>query len=72
MNNIYTYEVDHGDESPSIGAGTEVNGGKVLAFSFTGQLGNNNKAYEILDSIFDENEVGDDVREKLLEIQALI
>ncbi len=35
---IYTYEVDHGDDSPAINAGMEVNGGKVTAVQFDSAL----------------------------------
>lgn len=31
---IYTYEVDHGDNSPEITAGMELMGGKLVAVEF--------------------------------------
>ena len=34
----YTYEVDHGDESPAITAGMEINGGKLTAVQFDSAL----------------------------------
>jgi hypothetical protein len=37
-NNIYTYVVDHGDESPAIGAGIEINGGILTAVQFNDAL----------------------------------
>ena len=30
----YTYEVDHGDESPRIQSGMEINGGRLVAVEF--------------------------------------
>jgi hypothetical protein len=36
--NFYTYVVDHGDESPAIGADTVINGGKVQAVMFEDAL----------------------------------
>lgn len=35
---IYTYVVDHGEHNPSVSAGTEVNGGKVIAVQFDDAL----------------------------------
>lgn len=72
MSNIYTYEVDHGDEAPSVGAGTIVNGGKVTTICFDGQLSKNQKAHDILESIFEDFHLENYVRERLLEVQALI
>ena len=34
----YTYEVDHGDDSPAIKAGMEINGGKLTAVQFDAAL----------------------------------
>lgn len=34
----YTYEVDHGNDSPEITAGMEINGGKLTAVQFDSAL----------------------------------
>lgn len=31
---VYTYVVDHGDESPSVGAEMQINGGKCIGVTF--------------------------------------
>ncbi|PCI62009.1 MAG: hypothetical protein COB35_04835 [Gammaproteobacteria bacterium] len=72
MSNIYTYEVDHGDKAPSVGASTEINGGKVTAVCFTAQLENNQKAHEILQGILDDDDLCNDTYDKLIVIQNLI
>jgi len=72
MNNIYTYEVDHGNESPSVGAGTEINGGKVTAISFTAQLNDNDKAREIIEDMLDNDFLERATFDKLIDIQNLI
>jgi len=72
MNNFYTYEVDHGNESPSVGVGSEVNGGKVTAVSFTAQLESNNKAREIIEDMLDNDFLERATFDKLIDIQNLI
>ncbi|MGE4259974.1 hypothetical protein [Shewanella sp.] len=34
MSIIYTYVVDHGEEAPTVGAGTTVNGGHCIGVTF--------------------------------------
>ena len=70
--NIYTYEVDHGEEAPSVGYGTEINGGKVIAVAFTDQLSNNQRAQVIIESLLEDEFFYDVVIDKLEKIQALI
>ena len=72
MNNIYTYEVDHGNEAPSVGVGTLINGGELVGVSFTGQLSDNMKASELIDDILNNEELSISVQNKLAEIQSLI
>ena len=68
----YTYQVDHGEESPEVGYGTIVNGGKWTAVCFDSQLSKNQMANELLDVIFDEHDVDEEIHEILIQIQRLI
>lgn len=70
-NNIYTYAVDHGDETPSVGLYTEVNGGKVIACSFNDQFEQNEKARNLIESFIDPDEQ-DKVKSLLKEVLELI
>jgi hypothetical protein len=56
MMNKYTYVVNHGDESPRIGAGMEVNGGTLMAVCFCDQLEQNETARDLLEVIFLETD----------------
>ena len=71
---VYTYQVDHGNSSPSVGAKTEVNGGQLQIVSFSPALDNCTKARDIIDSILweFEHDIPDEVIEKLNEITKLI
>lgn len=48
---VYTYEVDHGEESPKIGADTRCNGGKVTAVCFDAALPKLEKAEEEIENL---------------------
>ena len=49
--NIYTYVVDHGNESPSVGAGSDINGGKLQAVMFDDALLKLEKMEEFLNEL---------------------
>ena len=68
----YTYQVEHGEESPAVGYGEIVNGGKLTAVNFDAQLTKNQIANDIIDNFFDTCEVDDELRDILLKIQGLI
>ena len=53
----YTYEVDHGDESPAITAGMQINGGKLTAVQFDSALARLEKFEEALHEIAHMSEV---------------
>jgi len=55
-NNIYTYVVNHGDESPSVGAGSDVNGGKLQAVMFDDALLKLEKMEEFLNELREETD----------------
>jgi hypothetical protein len=52
---IYTYVVDHGKDAPRVGLKSEVNGYPIKAVSFGDQLDKNEKARELLESVYVEN-----------------
>ena len=52
---IYTYIVDHGEDSPSVGMTSKVNGYPIKAVSFVDQLEKNDLARELLEGVFVEN-----------------
>lgn len=72
MTTIYTYEVDHGDETPSFNFGTPINGGKIRSVCFAGQLTNNCDAHELLEDIFENEDLDGILYKKLKAIQRLI
>ena len=72
MDNIYTYEVNHGKDSPGINGKTEVNGGKLISCSFEGQLTRNQKTREILEEVIYNHEPGDEVMALLGKINELL
>ena len=47
---VYTYVVDHGNESPRIGGGDTVNGGKILKVAFDS---------DVIDKIFNIQNIWD-------------
>ena len=72
MDNIYTYEVNHGEDKPSVCHGKEINNGKLVSVCFDAQLSNKCKAHELLDDIFDNEELDHIVYKKLQAVQRLI
>ena len=52
--NIYTYVVNHGNKTPSVGAGTIINGGKVEGLMFADAITKLNEAEEFMDKLRDE------------------
>jgi hypothetical protein len=72
MSDIRTYEVDLGNDSLSVEAEIEANGGKVIAVCFDAQLSNNSKAADMLDEILDDCEISSEVKGKLSKISNLI
>lgn len=66
---IYTYQVDHGEENPSVGAKDKVNGGKLLAFSFENTITKNTEARERLEHLmWDASDIGEESLSKLQKI----
>lgn len=56
---IYTYVVDHGNNNPSVGAGTEVNGGKLQAVMFDDALLKLEQMEEFLNNLRDETSLNE-------------
>ena len=67
----YTYVVEHGEESPGISGGMEVNGGKLMAVCFCDQLDQNETARDLLEAICLETEDAGAAR-KIQKVLALI
>ncbi|GEA06253.1 hypothetical protein KUL42_10140 [Alteromonas sp. KUL42] len=49
MSNIYTYTVDHGEESPPVSTVQETITGRVTGVSFQDVLANNQKVIELIE-----------------------
>ena len=66
---IYTYEVDHGNESPRIGGADKVNGGKLIATAFSPYITQATEAKEKLRHyLFANDKIDKEVYDKILEI----
>ena len=66
---IYTYEVDHGDESPRIGAGDKINGGKLTSVVFDSYISNAVEVKEKLEEyLFESDDIDREVFDKIMEI----
>lgn len=49
--NIYTYVVDHGEDAPSVGVDTVVNGGQCLGVAFADMIEENSKMEDLIAEI---------------------
>lgn len=52
----YTYVVDHGDKSPSVGGGQQTINGKVTAVSFTDVIANNEQVRTEFEELLESDE----------------
>lgn len=66
MSNIYTYQVDHGEEAPSIGAKTIINGGECQSVAFYNLIDEHSEMQELLSGIRQCNDI--DEANELIEI----
>lgn len=49
MSNVYTYTVDHGEESPAVSAGQKTITGRVMGVSFRDVMANNQEVIELIE-----------------------